>query len=794
MNRLFWIIACAFLALSFEGCSGHSSSSDPEEIEDLYSEEGSSGSRWEKNSNGVVQKDSLGRPISSAADAGKPGQSDNSSSSTGPVVGIQDTVITDTTMVQDVDALPECDAASEGESFFVRNENTLYFCLAKNWVPSDEVAQTTGISCRDGVLVTGDDVDDDDDESGSSGGMTFPWGGFGSGGNTVNTSAVDDSTAEPRMVGARLVGIAEKGPFRYGTSVKLIELDSTQHLADSKRTHKTCILNGDGNYSFDSVDFVSPYLRVKASGYFRNELTGGLSSKPVTLEAVVDVTEKDTVNVNMLTHMEAPRVLKLVENSGNNQPLRTVKAQALREILSSFEIQWEKSSGSGSTGGGNGGGFGGGFGGWNFGGQQQTLTTDGRFAEDIGLFDGDEYSGALLAISIMMQRKGSGSEMLSYAAGIADRIKGNGNWDDNNAKADLADWLMVLDTSGSYATIRNNIASWNLGEVPAFEKHLKRFWSRAYNFGDCNAQNADTVRYISNSLSAYFAPGGYDQPGPTIRFICDASSHEWRAATDLEKDTYGFGKGEYEGQIKSGRVNTDKYYIYDDNKWRAATNDDIREFEELQSVYKSLKSGEKVIFFLRHAKRTDDTGKNGHLTDEGKSQSKQVGEQLKGEDIYFANSTYTRSMETCENIAKGAGVSYSENTIEALDGEWYVKDNSKLEQHKSSDGGGWAVASAYAYKGAYTDAFYDLATYSENFITEIIKPEFKNVKRVGVFISHDMFVVPLTAYYTDKKVNLRYFETKQWINYLAGLAIILGTDGTIRYVPVRGLDSGTMTM
>ena len=792
MNRLFWIVVFAFWTLSMEGCSGHSSSSDPEEdVEDIYSEEGSSGSRWEKNSSGVVQKDSLGRPISSATDAGKPGESSNSSSSTGPVVGIKDTVITDTTMVSDVDALPECNAASEGESFFVRNENTLYFCLAKNWVPSDEVAQTTGISCRNGVLVTGEDVDDDDDDSGSSGGTTFPWGNFGGGGNSVNTSAVDDSTAEPRMVGAHLVGIAEKGPFRYGTSVKLIELDSTQHLADSKRTHKTCILNGDGNYSFDSVDFVSPYLRVKASGYFRNELTGGLSSKPVTLEAVVDVTEKDTVNVNILTHMEAPRVLKLVENSGNNQPIRAVKAQALRDILSSFDIQWEKSSGSGSTGGGNGGGFGG----WNFGGQQQqTLTTDGRFAEDIGLFDGDEYSGALLAISIMMQRKGSGSEMLSYAAGIADRIKGNGNWDDNNAKADLADWLMVLDTSGSYATIRNNIASWNLGEVPAFEKHLKRFWSRAYNFGDCNAQNADTVKCISNSLSAYFCGGGYDQPGPTVRFICDANTHEWRAATDIEKDTYGFGKGEYDGQIKSGRVNTDRYYIYDDNKWRAATSDDIQEFEELESVYKSLKSGEKVIFFLRHAKRTDDTGKNGHLTDEGKSQSKQVGEQLKGEDIYFANSTYTRSMETCENIAKGAGVSYSENTIEALDGEWYVKDNSKLEQHKSSDGGGWAVASAYAYKGAYSDAFYDLATYSENFITEIIKPEFKNVKRVGVFISHDMFVVPLTAYYTDKKVNLRYFETKQWINYLAGLAIILGTDGTIRYVPVRGLDSGTMTM
>ena len=797
MNRLFWIIVSVWFAFSMQACSGSSSSSneelDPDEIGDDYIDDDddgrSSGSRWEKRSSGVVQKDSLGRPISSAADPDKPGEpgepggSGNSSSSTGPVVGIEDPVIEDTTTVVDVEALPECTAQSEGESFLVKSENILYFCLAGEWVPSEEVSQATGISCRDGKMYTGVE---DDDEKGSSSGGTSPWGNFG--GNSVNTAAVD--TAEPRIVGARLVGVAEKGPFRYVTSIKLIELDSTQHLADSKRTHKTCILNGDGNYSFDSVDYVSPYLRVKANGYYRSELTGGLSPSPVTLEAVVDVTEKDTVNVNILTHMEAERVLKLVENSGNNQPIRAVKAQALRDILSSFDIQWDKSSGSGSTGGN------GGFGGWNFGGQQQQLTTDGRFAEDIGLFDGDEYSGALLAISIMMQRKGSGSEMMSYAAGIADRIKGNGNWDDNNAKADLADWLMVLDTSGSYATIRNNIASWNMGEVPDFEKHLKRFWSRAYNFGDCNAQKADSVFCISNSLSAYFCGGGYDQPGPTVRFICDANTHEWRAATAVEKDTYGYGKGEYPGQIKNGRVDKEKYYVYDDEtkKWRAATSDDIQEFEDLEDVYKSLQPGEKVIFFLRHAKRSDDTGKKGHLTDDGKTQSQGVGAKLKGEDIYFANSTYTRSMETCENIAKGAGSSYSENTIEALDGEWYVKDNNKLEQYKSNNGGGWVVASEYAYKGSYTDAFYDLGTYSESFITEIIKPEFANVKKVGVFISHDMFVVPLTAYFTDKKVNLRYFDTKQWVNYLAGLAIIMGKDGTIRYVPVRGLDSGTMTM
>ena len=701
-----------------------------------------------------------------------------SSSSVGPVAGILDSAITDSTLVTDVNALPECSAEIEGESFLVQSVNTLYFCLGGDWVDAGDIAQVSQVGCRNGILTVGDSFDDEESSgSNSSGASAFPWGNFGQ----PNNLSMDDSTAEPRRVAAQIVGIAEKGPFRYGTSVKLVELDSLQRLADSRRSHRTCILDADGNFSFDSVDLVSPYLRIEASGYFRNELTGGLSATPVTLNAVADVTDRDSVNVNMLTHMEAPRVLKLVENSGNNQPIRAVKAQALRDILASFEIQLDKPS---SMGGGN--GFG-----WNFG-QRQQQTSDGRFAEDISLFGGDEYSGALLAVSIMMQRKGSGNEMLQYTAEIAERIKGNGNWDDNNAKADLADWLMVLDTSGSYAAIRNNIASWNMGKVPDFENHLRHFWTNVYNFGECGSHNADSVKFISNSLSRYFV-SGYDLDGPKVRFICDARTHEWRAATDLEKDTYDL-QGEYEGQLKVGRINKERYYVYEQSGWRAATSDDIREFEDIGDVYKGLKNGEKVIFLLRHAERTNDTGKNGHLTDDGKSQSKDVGAKLKGEDIYFANSTYKRSQETCENVAIGAGVAYTENTFEELDGEWYVKSSSSYDKCKNENGGGWAANAAYAYKGICPDAYYDFEERSEEFLQTLVKPQFAKVKKVGVFISHDTFVVPFTAYCTDKKVNLRYFDTKQWVNYLAGVAIIMDTGGKLRYVPVKGLDSGTMTM
>ena len=703
---------------------------------------------------------------------------------------VQDTLIHDTTMVTDVDALPECTAAKEGESFLVKSENSLRFCMGGEWVDAEVVKESFELGCRDGMLVINGAGEDIVESSSSHGGTTSPWGGnYGGNYGGQNNSTMDMDT-EPRIVGAHILGAAEKGPFRYGTSVKIVELDSMQRLGDSKRSHRTCITDASGKYSFDSVDLASPYLRIEANGYFQNELTGGISSHTVTLKAVVDVTNRDTVNVNMLTHMEAERVLKLVENSGNNQPIRAVKAQALKEILSSFEIKL------GGSSGGIGGGYGG-FGGW---GQQQqtTTTTDGRFAEDISLFDGDEYSAALLAVSIMMQRKGSGSEMLQYTSGIAERIKGNGNGDDNNAKADLADWLMVLDTSGAYETIRSNVASWNKGEVPDFEKHLRNFWTGIYQFGSCSSMNAGTVKYVNNSLSKFFI-SYYEQPeGTRTRFICDGETHQWRTATDIEKDTVGFGRGDYDGQIKSGKINAEKYYVYEQSKgkWREATGDDIQEFEDIKDVYAGLGAGERVIFILRHAERTDDTGKKGHLTDGGKKQSKTVGEKIKGGDIVFANSTYTRSYETCENVAAGAGISpFVSDTIKELDGEWYVKDDSKFENHKNSDGGGWVVVSAYAYKGSYTDAFYDFESRSEAFLDEVVKPGFaRKNNRVQVWISHDVLVTPITVYCTNKKVNLRYFDTKRWINYLAGIAIIMDASGKLRYVPVRGLDNGMMTM
>lgn len=275
-----------------------------------------------------------------------------------------DSLVLDTSVVQSKNELPACTAANEGETFMVDEESALYFCINGEWRTS--IIGLVKASCSNGVL-------------------------------TVDPFAPSDIAEEEdpalagtyRRVGVPVAGLAQKGPFRYGASVKIVELDSAMRMADSKRVHESCIASGNGSYAFPGVNLVSPYVRVEVNGYYRNEISGGLSTSMVTLHSVTDLTERDSVNVNMLTHLESPRLMKLVENSGFNQPIRNMMAQSLKDVLSAFEINL----GGGSSGGNNNSGwfFGGnggnsGWGGRNSQTQTTTTSTTSKTADEIWPF------------------------------------------------------------------------------------------------------------------------------------------------------------------------------------------------------------------------------------------------------------------------------------------------------------------------------------------------------------------------------------------------------------------------
>ena len=407
-----------------------------------------------------------------------------------------------------------------------------------------------------------------------------------------------------------------------------------------------------------------------------------------------------------------------------------------------------------------------------------------------------DSSAVLLAVSAMVQNRESKKGTLNFIRTLGEDLKGDGVWSDPNWKIRIADWVVGLDSSWRYNDVRNNAAPMYGGNVPNFEKYMRAFISLAYGFEPCGAMNAGQVIHVNQGQSVYFANDYETSDHSAVRFICDANGFQWRVAQVMEKDTAGFGQGDYDREIREGRVIHDNYYIFDKGAWRQATPQEADGFTDIVEVYANLKADEKIIFVIRHSERTNDTGPNGHLTDNGVKYAKNLGKRLadagtKG-NFYYGYSGYTRTKETCENIAVGYGqTGYAVNVVAAMDGAWYVKDATKESEYVNAKGG-WEVYSRYAFTGAYADAFYDLEKRSVQLIEGELVPSLSQMSRVNFMCTHDYLVVPLLAYVTDGHANVKYYEKWKWVNYLAGAAIIVSPDGSLRYIPVKGLETGVM--
>ena len=669
----------------------------------------------------------------------------------------------DTLMVQGTGDLPGCDANREGRAFFVRNDNLPYFCVAGVWRKASDSTDFS-ITCGDGFLHAV--------------------------GKVVHEPVpMLDTVRYSGLLNASVLGIVQNGPFVFGTSVAFRNSNENNfYRSDDAYSPigEACVLANDGRYRLEDITTNSNYAKISATGYYRNIVTGRISDNPVTLSVLSDVAgsfdeeygmavptqNREFINVNVLTHLEIPRIEQLAMN---HIGFAEAKAQAEREIFAAFGIDTVQL-------------------------YSQNYWTDGRtekpVAEDLELVGNTDYSAALLAIAAMLQGDRSEGDMMNLINNLAEDIKGDGVWNDPNWKIKIADWVVGLDSSWKYNDMRNNVSAWGLGPVPNFEKYMRAFFPIAYGFEPCGAANAGQVTYVNQGQSVYFANNYEHADHSKVRFICDANGFQWRVANAIERDTAGFGPGEYDREVREGRVDHDTYYIFDAGKWRVATPQEADGFTDIADVYANLKSDEKAVFIIRHSERTNDTGPSGHLTDNGKKYARDLGARLAKsgtEDFYYGYSGYTRTYETCENIAQGKGQAvYSIDSLYYLDGSWYVMNATRATSYVDSDGGGWVVYSKYAFAGEYTDAFYDLETRSEQLLKDEILANIASMKRVNFMCTHDYLVVPLLAYTTDGHANVRYYEKYRWVNYLAGVAMIISADGSVRYIPVKGLESGTM--
>ena len=492
-------------------------------------------------------------------------------------------------VVESVGDLPKCSGSNEGEQAYVKGELSPRICIEGEWFAT-KTSEAPDFSCKTeelkdgsglkivcngdsiGVVLNGekgkdgkngkDGKDGEDGEDGNDGNDGVNGSGCSMTDRTESTITVvcGDSTMvielgtgssgdelEPdseRIVVSldSLAGFSQKGPFLKGSKVFLYELSDGRTLKQTNGNFTSYITREDGRYKFSARDLASQYAMIEVEGNYRNEVTGNPSNAAIRLRALTDMRKRSNANVNLLTTLEFDRVYYLVTRE--HKTVKQAKIQAQKEILDAFYIDTTKVTAS---------------------------------SEDLDVFGEGEGNAALLAISILLQRDTTETALTVLMTEIANGLETTGKWDDLAARAAVAKWALEVD-SGDASRLndfRYNVYKWGLGEVPEFEKHIRRFASLESGLGICGSESnpVGLVKNVTNPYFGEFYAEDYLDVINKTRFICeDGNVGKWHVASDIQKDTLNWGHDAKKGDFRYGQINDELTYVYDGNYWRHGTD------------------------------------------------------------------------------------------------------------------------------------------------------------------------------------------------------------------------------
>lgn len=223
-------------------------------------------------------------------------------------------------------------------------------------------------------------------------------------------------------------------------------------------------------------------------------------------------------------------------------------------------------------------------------------------------------------------------------------------------------------------------------------------------------------------------------------------------------------------------------------------------FVGIKKVFAAIQPTDKAVFILRHGDRTK-SEEGGLLTGLGYEQAIAVGKKIAStEEVKFWHSEIERTLQTSMGIAQGRGqTTISHVALKDLNGGWFEKDSEKINEYNATVPTTYDVVSRWAYNEytdptvTYNDGFYDLMERGAQFMNEVILAKVVPQSRISIVVSHDQMLYPLTIFATNRMLEMKHHEDKSWLNFLAGVAVIVHADGSVKYVPIMGLDEGTMS-
>ncbi|MBP5247160.1 MAG: histidine phosphatase family protein [Fibrobacter sp.] len=231
-------------------------------------------------------------------------------------------------------------------------------------------------------------------------------------------------------------------------------------------------------------------------------------------------------------------------------------------------------------------------------------------------------------------------------------------------------------------------------------------------------------------------------------------------------------------------------------------------FYDIADIYSAAPATSKIAFVIRHAEREDSLGQLSNLTENGVAQALALGSKLVSEEAFHYGSTdFVRTRATASYIAEGRGEVATVDTLdEILDGNYFIAvPSDSFDSYTSSHGGSWTFISRWAYNDtvanptvnanlqlAYSTYFYDLFERGNQFVSENIVANISNWSRVSVLVTHDVLVAPLIIYASNRAIDLQFFASRRWANYLSGIAVVVDEAGGVLVYPVRGAETGYM--
>ncbi len=288
----------------------------------------------------------------------------------------------------------------------------------------------------------------------------------------------------------KLIGTSQKGPFVNGASLTMFELDA--NFGQTGKSFNTQILDNSGAFEISNISLVSNYAKLKADGFYFNEVSNANSQAPITLYALSDLSNKSTVNINILTSLEVSRIEYLI---GNGLNFTDAKKQAQREILTIFSIK----------------------------------KSDIVESELLNISQNGDDNAILLAVAIIMQGYRTESELSQLLGDINTDIRTDGVLNSQSLGTSLINDVRLMNLADIRTHIENKYQVLGVSAtIPDFEKYIHLFLdSTNYTFNNfiqypyiINAEEnllKDSSFFVTNGIQ--YSVGAFLPFGTSLKVV-----------------------------------------------------------------------------------------------------------------------------------------------------------------------------------------------------------------------------------------------------------------------------------